>query len=79
MLRTQEEYIRTNVVELREKIASGMEQIRRGELVDRRTAIQKSCISASAWPASDFTELKAASRCAFRLIYGAFCASFCGE
>jgi antitoxin ParD1/3/4 len=40
MLRAQEEFIRSNVVELREKIASGMEQIRRGETVDGRTAIQ---------------------------------------
>jgi antitoxin ParD1/3/4 len=40
MLRAQEEFIRSNVVELREKIASGMEQIRRGEVVDGRAAIQ---------------------------------------
>jgi antitoxin ParD1/3/4 len=40
MLRAQEEFIRSNVVELREKIASGMDQIRRGEVVDGRTAIQ---------------------------------------
>ena len=40
MLRAQEEFIRSNTAELREKIASGMEQIRRGEVVDGRTAIQ---------------------------------------
>ena len=40
MLRAQEEFISSNMVELREKIASGMEQIRRGETVDGRTAIQ---------------------------------------
>ena len=34
MLRAQEEFIRSNVVELREKIASGLEQIRRGETAD---------------------------------------------
>ena len=40
MLRAQEEFIRSNAVELREKIASGLEQIRRGEVVDGKTAIQ---------------------------------------
>ncbi len=40
MLRAQEEFIRSNVSELREKIASGMGQIRRGEVVDGRKAIQ---------------------------------------
>ena len=40
MLRAQEEFIRGNTAELREKIASGLEQIRRGETVDGRTAIQ---------------------------------------
>ncbi len=40
MLRAQEEFIRSNVAELREKIATGMEQIRRGEVVDGRTAIR---------------------------------------
>ena len=35
-----EVFIRLNTVELREKIASGLEQIRRGETVDGRTAIQ---------------------------------------
>ena len=34
MLRAQEEFIRSNAAELREKIATGMEQIRRGEVVD---------------------------------------------
>ena len=40
MLRAQEEFIRSNVAELREKIASGREQIRRGEVVDGKTAIK---------------------------------------
>jgi len=40
MLRAQEEFIRSNVMELREKIAVGMEQIQRGETVDGKTAIQ---------------------------------------
>ena len=40
MMRAQEEFIHSNGVELREKIASGMEQIRRGEVVDGRKAIQ---------------------------------------
>ena len=40
MLRAQEEFIRSNAFELREKIASGMEQIRRGEIVDGKTAIR---------------------------------------
>jgi len=40
MLRAPEEFIRSNTTELREKIACGLEQIRRGELVDGRTAIQ---------------------------------------
>jgi antitoxin ParD1/3/4 len=40
MLRAQEEFIRSNVAELREKIAVGVEQIRRGEVVDGKTAIQ---------------------------------------
>jgi putative addiction module CopG family antidote len=40
MLRAQEEFIRTNTTELRDKIASGVEQIRRGETVDGKTAIQ---------------------------------------
>lgn len=40
MLRAQEEFIRSNVAALREKIATGMEQIRRGEVVDGKTAVQ---------------------------------------
>jgi antitoxin ParD1/3/4 len=40
MLRAQEEFIRANAAELREKIASGLEQIRRGEVVDGKTAIK---------------------------------------
>ena len=40
MLRAQEEFIRSNTAELREKIAAGLEQIRRGEVVDGKTAIQ---------------------------------------
>ena len=40
MLRAQEEFIRLNVVELRDKVASGVEQIQRGETVDGKTAIQ---------------------------------------
>jgi antitoxin ParD1/3/4 len=40
ILRAQEEFIRSNAAELREKIATGMEQIRRGEVVDGKTAIQ---------------------------------------
>lgn len=40
MLRAQEKFIRANTAELHEKIASGLEQIRHGEVVDGRTAIQ---------------------------------------
>ena len=40
MLRAQEEFIRANTAELREQVASGLAQIRRGEIVDGRTAIQ---------------------------------------
>jgi antitoxin ParD1/3/4 len=40
MLRAQEEFIRSNVSELRDKIASGVGQIRRGETVDGQTALQ---------------------------------------
>ncbi len=40
MLRAQEEFIRSNMTELREKIAVGMEQIRRGEVVDGKTVIR---------------------------------------
>jgi antitoxin ParD1/3/4 len=39
MLRAQEEFIHANTAELREKIASGLEQIRRGKTVDGRTTI----------------------------------------
>jgi antitoxin ParD1/3/4 len=40
MLRAQEEFIRANVAELREKIATGLGQIQRGETVDGRAAIR---------------------------------------
>ena len=40
MLRAQEEFIRSNAAELREKIAVGLEQVKRGEVVDGRKAIQ---------------------------------------
>ena len=40
MLRAQEQFIRANTAELREKIASGLEQIRRGETVEGRATIQ---------------------------------------
>ncbi len=40
MLRTQEEFIRENAAELREKVAVGLEQIKRGETIDGATAIQ---------------------------------------
>jgi antitoxin ParD1/3/4 len=40
MLRAQEEFIRSNAAELREKIAAGLEQVKRGEVVDGRTAIR---------------------------------------
>ncbi len=40
MLRAQEEFIRSNTAELRDKIAVGLEQIKRGEVVDGRTAIK---------------------------------------
>ena len=40
MLRAQEEFIRSNVAELRDKIAVGLEQVKRGEVVDGRTAIR---------------------------------------
>ena len=41
MLRAQEEFIRSNATELREKITSGLQQIQRGETVDGKTAIAK--------------------------------------
>jgi antitoxin ParD1/3/4 len=40
MLRAQEEFIRSNADELRERISVGMSQIQRGETVDGKTAIQ---------------------------------------
>ncbi len=40
MFRAQEEFIRSNAAELREKIAIGLDQIQRNEIVDGRTAIQ---------------------------------------
>jgi len=36
----QAKFIRSNVAELREKIAVGIEQVKRGEVVDGRTAIR---------------------------------------
>ena len=40
MLRAQEEFVRSNTGELREKITNGLEQIGRGEVVDGRAALQ---------------------------------------
>jgi antitoxin ParD1/3/4 len=40
MLRAQETFIASNTAELREKIATGMEQIRRGDVMDGRTAVK---------------------------------------
>ena len=40
MLRAQEEFIRSNAAELKEAIAVGLEQIRRREVVDGRTALE---------------------------------------
>lgn len=40
MLRAQEEFIRSNTAELREKVAIGLEQIRRGDVVDGKSTIQ---------------------------------------
>jgi putative addiction module CopG family antidote len=40
MLRAQEEFIRSNAASLRKKVAAGMEQARRGEVVDGKKAIQ---------------------------------------
>jgi hypothetical protein len=39
MLRAQEEFIRSNAAELREKIAVGIGQANRGELLDGYTVI----------------------------------------
>jgi antitoxin ParD1/3/4 len=41
MLQAQEAFIQTNAAELREKVAVGLEQIRRGEVVDSRDAIRR--------------------------------------
>jgi len=40
MMRAQEEFIRANVAGLREQIAKGQEQLRRGETVDGKTALK---------------------------------------
>ena len=40
MLRDQEEFIRANRTELRDQIAVGLDQIRRGEVVDGKQAIE---------------------------------------
>ena len=39
MLREQEEFIRSNQAELRDQIAVGLDQIRRGEVVDGKNVI----------------------------------------
>jgi antitoxin ParD1/3/4 len=39
LLRAQEEFIRSNIVELREKISIGVEQANRGELLDGSAVI----------------------------------------
>ena len=41
MLRAQEEFIRSNTAELRDKIAVGLKQVGPGEAVDGKAAIQK--------------------------------------
>ena len=41
MLRAQEDFIRTNEAELREKIAVGLGQVRRCDVVEGRNAIRK--------------------------------------
>jgi antitoxin ParD1/3/4 len=41
MLRAQEEFIRENVSELREKISVGVEQIRRGEVLDGKEVFDR--------------------------------------
>ena len=41
MLRAQEEFIQSHTVELRRKISVGMEQIKRGEVVDGREAFDR--------------------------------------
>jgi antitoxin ParD1/3/4 len=40
MLRDQEAFIRDNEIELREKIAVGLDQIRRGEVVEGKTVFR---------------------------------------
>jgi antitoxin ParD1/3/4 len=40
MLRAQEDFIRENAAELREMIAVGLDQIKRGETVDGGTAVE---------------------------------------
>jgi antitoxin ParD1/3/4 len=40
MLRAQEAFIETHTAELREKIAVGLDQIKKGQVVDGRTAMQ---------------------------------------
>ena len=41
MLRAQEEFIRENAAELREKIAVGIEQIRRGEVLEGEKVFER--------------------------------------
>jgi antitoxin ParD1/3/4 len=41
MLHAQEEFIRENVSELREKISVGVEQIRRGEVLDGKEVFDR--------------------------------------
>jgi len=40
MMQTHDEFIRTNSGELRKRIASGLDQVRRGEVVDGKQAIR---------------------------------------
>jgi len=40
MMQAQEEFIRSNASELRDKIASGVKQIRQGETVDGKAALK---------------------------------------
>jgi antitoxin ParD1/3/4 len=49
MLRAQEEFIRSNAVELREKIAVGLKQVKRGEVVDGCKAIQNLRVKLHRW------------------------------
>ena len=41
MLRAQEEFIRAHELQLREKIGAGLEEIRRGDVVDGKAAIEE--------------------------------------